>query len=118
MTATRKPPPGKPGPRAVGKPSDGDFTWTTASGVTFTVPSMSKMDPDMDAVAEYAEALDNANVLGNQILAGAASMRFLRQSLPPEPAAMLGKLKLSEFEAFVKSWSEHSGLTLGESVAS
>lgn len=115
---TRKPPPGKPGPRAVGKPSDDDFTWTTAAGAVMVVPSMSKMDPDMDAVAEYAEALDNANVLGNQILAGAASMRFLRRSLPEDSAAMLGKLKLSEFEAFVSAWSQHSGVTLGESAAS
>lgn len=115
MSNTRKPPVGKPATRAVVKPSDADFEYASSSGAVITVPSMSKMDPDMDAVQAYAEAMAGPM---NEIMSAAINIKFLRSSLPEEPGKQLGKLKLTEFETFLDAWSTHSGMKLGESAAS
>lgn len=96
----------------VTKPSDGMFEWTTSEGVVVRVPSMSQMDPYMDGLDPLLEVVER----GNDLLTMAAQSKFIRTSFPE--AENLGRIRASEFVAFMTAWQEFSGVELGESSAS
>lgn len=92
----------------VSKPSDEPFTWHCRNGETITIPSASKLDPDIDSVLAYEE---NPQKL-------TSTMQLLKSSIDEQAAKVLGMMKASEFNEFVTAWGEHSGIKLGESFLS
>lgn len=102
--------------KGIGRPSDGRFCWASKSGAVIVLPSISKLDPDLGAVLEYKEAKASGDGLA---LAGAMVNCVLSDpSVSAESAAALRKLRLSEFKDLMAAWSQHSGVDLGESLAS
>ena len=64
------------------------------------------------------EELALASNSGNDLVSMGMHVHFLCTALPPADGAKIRKLKASEFEAFMSAWSEHSGTTVGELLAS
>lgn len=90
------------------KPSDKPFTWECRSGEEITIPSASKLDPDIDSVMAYEEAPEKLT----------STMRLLQSCIDPQASKVLGMMRASEFNEFVTAWGEHSGVRLGESFLS
>lgn len=96
------------------KPSDEQFTWKCKNGNEITLPSLASLDPEVGAAEDLAVAAQG----GNDLISMGMHLRFLTSALPAEDGAKLRQLKASEFEGFMTAWSEHSGVSAGESPAS
>jgi hypothetical protein len=97
-----------------GPGSDKKFTWKCKNGNEIELPSLSTIDPELGAAERLALAAEQ----GNPIVDIGMQLHFLCTALPKEDGDKLRQLKASEFEAFMEAWSEHSGITVGESPAS
>lgn len=93
---------------AYGKPSDQPFTWLCRNGEEITVPSATKLDPEIDAIEAYEADPTKLS----------STLRLFRSSLDEPTAKVLGLMRASEFNEFVTAWGEHSGVRLGESFLS
>jgi hypothetical protein len=91
-----------------GRPRDDDFTYTTESGASLTVPSATKLDPSMDSIEAYEAEPEKLSTL----------MAMIRTSVSPEAADAMKRMKVTEFRDFIQKWSAHSGVALGESLLS
>lgn len=96
------------------KPSDEQFTWKCKNGKTIELPSLATLDPDVGAAEDLAMAAQG----DNDLISMGMHIRFLTSALRAEDGAKLRQLKASEFGDFMTAWSEHSGVSAGESPAS
>ncbi len=94
-----------------GPASDEDFTYDTSVG-TITVPSIAKMKkPNAWQLLEL-ETIENPRVRN-------ARMNMMLIELAAGKAVTLVKqLDVEEMGQFMEAWAEHSGVALGESLAS
>ena len=99
---------------ATGPGTSKPFSWKCKNGVTIKLPSISTLDPDLGSAEDLAAAVSS----GNDLVSMGMHVRFLTKSLPDGEGEKLRQLKSSEFEAFMKAWSEHSGVAPGELPAS
>lgn len=99
----RRPNPGQ----SNGGVQDRVFVFKSKTGAVIKVPSSVQFDPD----AEYAAQLSDAQETRNELLAGAAMLRFIKSGFPDDIAETI-VLKLSELEEFTNKYMAFAGANI------
>jgi len=102
--------------KGIGKPSDEQFVWHAKSGAQIALPPLGQLDPELDVVLQYREAQASGD--GLALAASMLGCIVSDPSVSAEAAAALRRVRLSELQEMMTAWRDHSGVDLGESLAS